>query len=134
VLLAEDHEINRMLVTQMLVRRGFQVHGVADGQEVLDALQTDDFDVILMDCQMPHLDGFAATRAIRLQESASGEYIPIIAITAHAMAGFREKCLAEGMDDYICKPFQPEELARTILTIAHKRRRIGAAKDTDREL
>lgn len=134
VLLAEDHEINRMLVRKMLTRRGFRVREVSNGRGVLEALRVGDYDVVLMDCQMPEMDGFTATRAIRAHEQQSGEYVPIIAITAHAMAGFREKCLAEGMDGYISKPLQPEELARLVQTMATKRRRTGAARDTDHEL
>ncbi|MCA9265204.1 MAG: response regulator [Planctomycetales bacterium] len=121
ILLAEDHEINRMLVVRMLQRDGFQVTAVTNGREAVASALEQAFDVILMDCQMPELDGFAATAEIRRRELELGRRVPIIAITAHAMSGFREKCLQAGMNDYICKPFQPAELSEAVLRIVRER-------------
>jgi len=83
----------------------------ANGKEALAALEKNTFDLVLMDVQMPEMDGFEATMAIREKEKASGHHLPIIAMTAHAMAGDRERCLNAGMDDYISKPIRPQELA-----------------------
>ena len=82
----------------------------ANGQEVLAALEKDSFDLILMDVQMPEVDGFEATAAIRKKEKSTGLHQSIVALTAHAMKGDHEKCLARGMDGYLCKPIRPQEL------------------------
>jgi PAS domain S-box-containing protein len=110
VLLAEDNVINRELAVRLLTKRGHKVTVVENGKQAVAAMQTKTFDVVLMDVQMPEMDGFEATGAIREMELAAGTRTPIIAMTAHAMKGDRERCLAAGMDAYISKPIQFEEL------------------------
>lgn len=107
VLVAEDEAVNRMVITELLISLGHRVHAVDDGYAVLAVLAERPFDVILMDCQMPHLDGYETTRRIRSQGLSR---VPIIALTAHAMAGDRQRCLAAGMDDYLSKPFSEDQL------------------------
>jgi CheY-like chemotaxis protein len=112
VLLAEDNEINQKLTLSVLRSFGCETLAAGDGAAALEALGRQRFDVVLMDCQMPNLDGFAATREIRRREAAQagGPRIPVIALTAHAMRSDREECLAAGMDDYLSKPFAKEHL------------------------
>ncbi|HDQ44090.1 MAG TPA: response regulator, partial [bacterium] len=110
ILLAEDNAINRKLAASLIRKKGCEVVPVVNGREALDACRDGRFDLILMDVQMPVMDGFEATRAIRERERNSGTRIPIIAMTAHAMKGDRERCLDAGMDDYITKPVKPEIL------------------------
>ena len=112
ILLAEDNAVNRELTVRILSKRGHSVTVAANGKLALEALETQAFDLILMDVQMPEMDGFEATGAIRKQEAVTGTRIPIIAMTAHAMKGDRERCLAAGMDGYISKPVQAEELLK----------------------
>jgi CheY-like chemotaxis protein len=111
ILLAEDNDINRALATDILEFLGFTVHAVTDGKQALHAALQHSFDLILMDCQMPLLNGYEATRQIRTGESESGQAkTPIVAISGHAVAEDREKCLAAGMNDYLQKPFTVAEL------------------------
>jgi two-component system, sensor histidine kinase and response regulator len=110
VLLVEDNAINELLATRLLEKRGHRVRVVGDGRQALEALQTETFDVVLMDLQMPVMDGFEATAAIRQQERSTGTRQPIIALTAHALKGDRERCLANGFDGYLSKPINIEEL------------------------
>jgi signal transduction histidine kinase/CheY-like chemotaxis protein len=110
VLLAEDNEVNQELAVQFLRIRGHRVQVARNGLEVLSALQTERFDVILMDVQMPEMDGLRATGLIREQERITGEHIPIVAMTGHAMKGDRQRCLDAGMDGYISKPVRSREL------------------------
>ena len=110
VLVAEDNESNLLVAQTHLERFGLLVVAVSDGQQVLDRQMVDRFDLLLIDCQMPLVDGFAATREWRLREAGASQHLPIIALTANAMAGDRERCLAAGMDDYLAKPFTGEEL------------------------
>lgn len=112
VLLVEDNDLNQKIVSQMLVKYGFEVTVANNGLECLRVLQETHFDVILMDMQMPVMDGYEATRMIRQYEEL--QHLPIIAMTAHAMTGDREKCLANGCTSYIAKPFKAEELAGEI--------------------
>jgi two-component system sensor histidine kinase/response regulator len=114
ILVAEDHPINQKLARRILERRGHRVTLVADGMQAVNAAATQDFDVILMDVQMPVLDGVAATQAIRRAQESSGRHIPIVALTAHALKGERERLQASGMDDYLAKPFDPDELVRMV--------------------
>ncbi len=114
VLLADDSPTNRRLAMRLLEKRGHAVTAVENGVEALRALDKDAYDVILMDVQMPEMDGLEATEAIREAEALTGGHIPIIALTAHAMRGDRDRCLAAGMDAYVSKPFQAEELFATI--------------------
>src|SRR5262249_31453848 len=110
VLLAEDNVVNQRLVVRLLEKQGHQVTLACTGREALDAWERDNFDVVLMDVQMPDVDGLEATSLIRVGERRTGRHVPIIAMTAHAMKGDRERCLEAGMDGYVSKPVQPAEL------------------------
>ena len=110
ILLAEDNAVNQKLAVRLLEKRGHTVAVAGNGKEAVAALQAETFDLVLMDVQMPEMDGFQATAAIRELEKASGNHLPVIAMTAHAMVGDRERCLAAGMDDYLTKPIRLEEL------------------------
>jgi len=114
ILVAEDHPVNQKLVTRLLEKRSVTPVLASDGNEVLRALESDTFDLILMDVQMPALDGLQATAAIREREHETGGHVPILAMTAHAMDRDRERCLEAGMDAYVTKPVSPEELYRAI--------------------
>ena len=103
-----------------------------NGREALKAFENEDFDLLLMDLQMPEMDGFEATAAIRKKEKDSGNHLPIVALTAHAMKGDRERCLAAGMDGYLTKPIRPLELDDLLETYVARQR--GAAKETERIL
>jgi PAS domain S-box-containing protein len=104
VLLAEDNQVNQVVATALLEKHGWEVTVVKDGRQAVDTCRLRSFDVILMDVQMPELDGFEATRLIREMERPTGRHTPIVALTAHAMTGYREECLAAEMDDYLAKP------------------------------
>jgi CheY-like chemotaxis protein len=110
VLLAEDNMVNQRLAVRLLEKRGHGVVVAANGLEALTAMKKDNFDLVFMDVQMPEMDGMEATAAIREEEKRSGEHVSIFALTAHAMKGDREKCLAAGMDGYLAKPIRPQEL------------------------
>jgi len=115
ILLVEDNLINQKVAAHMLKKLGYSVDLVANGKEAINALEGNSYDIVLMDVQMPIMDGFQATKIIRDSRSnVKNHGIPIIALTAHAMKGDRERCLAEGMDDYISKPIQPQELIDAI--------------------
>ena len=119
VLVAEDNPVNRKLALQQLKKLGYRAHAVTDGREAIDAVAHGDYDVVLMDCQMPEVDGFEATREIRRAETARGGHIPIVAMTANALEGDREACLAAGMDDYLAKPVQLSALRAVIERFAN---------------
>lgn len=110
VLVAEDNPVNQIVATKMLEKLGCAVDMATNGEEAIAHVQRHVYDLILMDCQMPVLDGFAATAAIRERERAFARHTPIIALTANAMLGDRERCLAAGMDDYLSKPLEPAKL------------------------
>lgn len=114
VLLAEDNQVNQLVATRIFQKLGHQVTVVANGREALSAVQAGKFDLVAMDVQMPEMDGLDATIAIRAREKAAGTHIPIMAMTAHAMKGDRERCLAAGMDGYISKPIRIRELEQAI--------------------
>jgi PAS domain S-box-containing protein len=131
ILLAEDNPVNQKLATRLLQRLGAEVQAVGTGGEVLQALRESDFDAVLMDCQMPQMDGYEATRQLR---SADGRVrnpnIPVIALTAHAMATDRTKCLASGMNDYLTKPINPAHLQQAltrVLSSGDRRENLSAA-------
>jgi two-component system, sensor histidine kinase and response regulator len=116
VLLAEDNAVNRKLVTKLLQKRGHHVQAVDNGRAAADtiAVAVPAFDVVLMDLQMPEMSGFEATHAIREREHSTSAHVPIVALTAHAMAGDRERCLAAGMDGYLSKPIEVNDLIATV--------------------
>ena len=114
ILLAEDNKLNQDLATALLRKAGHLVEVVEDGRAAVDAAGQEAFDLILMDVQMPDMDGFQATAAIREHEATTGQHVPIIAMTAHAMKGDRERCLAAGMDAYVAKPMKAAQLLRAI--------------------
>ncbi len=119
VLVAEDNLVNQRLAVRLLEKRGHSVVVATDGQKALAALDQQRFDVVMMDIQMPEVDGFQATAAIREREKLTGKHLRIIAMTAHAMEGDREKCLAAGMDGYIPKPIQAGEMIAAIEAIGY---------------
>jgi len=115
VLLAEDHEVNQMVAIRVLNTFGITVELAVNGEEVLKLIKAQHFDAVLMDCQMPVMDGYEAAQAIREWErTTAGKHIPIIAMTANALSGDRARCLAAGMDDHIAKPFRREALGATL--------------------
>lgn len=110
LLLAEDNSINQKLAVVLLQKAGYSVDAVDNGAQALEKVQTNQYSAVLMDVQMPEMDGFEATHHIREREKITGQHIPIIAMTAYAMQGDRERCLEAGMDDYITKPLEPKAL------------------------
>ena len=115
VLLAEDNIVNQKVAMRVLEKSGYHVDVVADGTEAVKALESITYDLVLMDCQMPEMDGYEATRIIRSPESAVLNHdIPVIAVTAHAMRSDCERCFEAGMDDYIAKPIDPLKLMKVI--------------------
>jgi PAS domain S-box-containing protein len=114
LLLAEDNAVNQKLARRLLEKRGHQVVAVGNGREALEILEQQPFDAVLMDVQMPEMDGLEATAAIRGREKGTGRHVPIVAMTAHAMKGDRERCLEVGMDAYVSKPLQAQELFQVV--------------------
>jgi CheY-like chemotaxis protein/HPt (histidine-containing phosphotransfer) domain-containing protein len=133
ILLAEDNPVNQKLATRLLQRLGAEVQVAVNGVEALQALRTGDFDAVLMDCQMPQMDGYEATRQLRSPEGqARNPNVPVIALTAHALATDRAKCLAAGMNDYLTKPINPAHLQKALtkaLAAAPQRAHHGAGAD-----
>jgi two-component system, sensor histidine kinase and response regulator len=121
VLLAEDNAVNQTLAVRLLERRGYNVSVAGNGKEALVAMERERFDLILMDVQMPEMDGFQATATIRRKERSGGGHVPIIALTAHALKGDEERCLAAGMDAYISKPIRTNEMFATIERVLGKK-------------
>src|SRR5204863_7953110 len=114
ILLADDNEFNQRVGRMKLEKRGHTVVVVGNGQAALEAVAQSPFDLALMDVQMPDMDGLEVTAAIRHREAPTGRHLPIIALTAHAMKGDRERFLAAGMDGYVAKPVRDQELWDTI--------------------
>ncbi|MFO0143948.1 MAG: response regulator [Betaproteobacteria bacterium] len=115
VLLVDDNAINQLVAREMLLSLGAEVVCTADGEEALAALEANPYDLVMMDVQMPMLDGLDATREWRRREAERGSpRLPIVALTANAMASDRERCLASGMDDYLAKPVRREQLAAVL--------------------
>ncbi|MBC9785453.1 response regulator [Heliobacterium chlorum] len=129
ILLVEDNPVNRKLATIQLTKLGLNVYPVNTGLEAIEAVSRNDFALILMDCQMPGMDGFMTTEMIREEEKGSGKHIPIIAMTAMVMQGDREKCLRAGMDDYISKPVEAKELAKILERWLRRGMKQGASKN-----
>jgi two-component system, sensor histidine kinase and response regulator len=121
VLLAEDNPVNQTLAVRILERLGHKVQVVNNGREALVRSQAEEFDLILMDVQMPEMDGLEATRAIRAAESGAGKHVLIVAMTAHAMKGDTEKCLSAGMDGYLSKPIRIDELKQAMSEVKKTR-------------
>jgi CheY-like chemotaxis protein len=121
ILVADDNVVNQRVAQRLLQRAGYGVVLASDGKEAVDLLEREVFDLVLMDVQMPKLNGYEATAVIREREKTTGLHVPIIALTAHAMMGDREACLAAGMDGYVSKPIQPETLFKTIKAMARPR-------------
>ncbi len=117
ILIAEDNLVNQRVAIYMLEKKGHQVTGVMNGEEAVAALEKGNFELILMDVQMPKMDGLKATAMIREREKSEGLHIPIVAMTAHAMKGDKERCLGEGMDDYIAKPLNAKQLDEVITRV-----------------
>jgi two-component system sensor histidine kinase/response regulator len=117
ILLAEDNAVNQLTATTMLEKLGHSIEVANNGREAIDKLAAGEFDLVFMDVQMPELDGLSATKEIRESEKSSGGHIPIVAMTAHAMAGDQERCLAAGMDAYTSKPVRRKAIAAVILEI-----------------
>jgi two-component system sensor histidine kinase/response regulator len=118
VLLAEDNAVNQRVATLLIEKRGHTVTAAGTGTEALAAMAREPFDLVLMDVQMPEMNGFEATTRIRAQERQTASRVAIVAMTAHAMAGDRERCLAAGMDDYLPKPVDAKQLDRILDWIA----------------
>jgi two-component system sensor histidine kinase/response regulator len=114
VLLAEDNAVNRLVATRMIEKRGHEVMVAVNGREAVEMAAEEAFDLVFMDVQMPEMDGLEATRSIREREKATGHHLPIVAMTAHAMKGDRERCLDAGMDDYLTKPIRTPELTELL--------------------
>jgi CheY-like chemotaxis protein len=114
ILVAEDNPINQKLAVRLLEKKGYRATVAENGLVALACLETQRFDMILMDVQMPEMGGLEATRSIRERERIAGGHIPIVAMTANAMKGDRERCLESGMDDYVSKPVLPEEMFRVM--------------------
>jgi two-component system sensor histidine kinase/response regulator len=125
ILLAEDHPVNQQLAVRLLEKRGHTVVVAGDGQEALAKLSRERFDMVLMDVQMPRMDGLEATAAIRERERATGQRLPIVAMTAHALRSDRERCLEAGMDAYLSKPLAPATLYQAIDSV------LGADRSDD---
>jgi CheY-like chemotaxis protein len=118
ILVADDHPVNRQVCVLTLEKLGWQSDAVTNGREALEAFRKQPYEIVLMDCQMPEMDGYEATKAIRSfeQKVPRGFRARIVAVTAHALAGERDRCLAVGMDDLLTKPFTPEQLRDVILS------------------
>ncbi|WP_174239971.1 response regulator [Acidobacterium sp. S8] len=114
ILLAEDNLVNQELASRLLEKRNHNVTVVSNGREALGALEKNNYDLVLLDMQMPEMDGFEAVRILREKEKSTGKHQPVIAMTALAMAGDRERCMAAGMDGYLSKPIRPQELDETL--------------------
>ncbi|HYL11032.1 MAG TPA: two-component regulator propeller domain-containing protein [Candidatus Acidoferrales bacterium] len=131
ILLAEDNPVNQTLALRLLEKRGYTVTVVGDGRAALQALEREPFDLVLMDVQMPELDGFQATGAIRAKEKSTGSrHIPIVAMTAHALKGDEERCLSAGMDAYISKPIRTSDFFTTIETVLARYRQADVGETT----
>jgi two-component system sensor histidine kinase/response regulator len=121
ILLVEDNAVNQLLALRLLEKQGHAVTIAANGKKALEALKKESYDLVLMDIQMPEMNGWEATQAIREYEKVTGEHIPIVAMTAHAMKGDKERCTAAGMDDYLTKPIRIPELLSIVDEIGNRK-------------
>jgi signal transduction histidine kinase/DNA-binding response OmpR family regulator len=131
ILLVEDNEVNQMVASELLLEAGYVCECAADGKKAVEAVLLSPYDLVLMDCQMPEMDGFEATRAIRRHEAEKplpgrSTRLPIIALTANALKGDRERCVEAGMDDYVSKPLKPEKLLGAIESLLRNSRGTGS--------
>jgi CheY-like chemotaxis protein len=117
ILLAEDNPMNQKLATRLLEKRGHKITTVANGREAVEAVNQNHFDLVLMDVQMPEMDGWKATQAIRHKEEVTGGHIPILALTAHAMKEYEERCYQAGMDGFLTKPLLPQQLYEAVESV-----------------
>jgi two-component system, sensor histidine kinase and response regulator len=131
ILLAEDNEVNQKLAVRWLRKWGHSVVVAGNGREALARLEKDVFDLILMDVQMPEMGGLETTAVIRTKEKGGAAHVPILAMTAHALEGDRERCLAAGMDGYIAKPIRPQEMFRAIENLGSGPEKPAAPLDSD---
>jgi PAS domain S-box-containing protein len=134
VLLAEDNDVNQKLATRLLEKRGHRVVVAGNGRQALEALSHAEFDLVLMDVQMPEMDGLAATTALRAGEKATGKHIPVIAMTALVMQGDRERCLAAGMDGYLTKPIRPRALDEVLDMYVEQKQQADRVSESDTKL
>lgn len=126
ILIAEDNYINQKVAARMLEKMNYNVTLVVNGQEAIDAVAKTQFDIVLMDVHMPKMDGFEATRLIREKEKITGDHLPIIALTANAMKGDREKCMDAGVDEYISKPIVKDDLTKAFFNVLKKTETVNA--------
>jgi len=126
ILLAEDNFVNQRLVQRILEKEGHEVVVVGNGREALEALAKADFDLVLMDVQMPEMDGLEAARMVRQMERSTKAHIPIIALTAHAMKGDQDRCLEAGMDAYLSKPIRAADLSKMVQTYGNTKESVGS--------
>ncbi len=138
ILVVEDNETNQEVASLLLEDLGFHVKIAGNGRIALDMLRETAYSLVFMDCQMPEMDGYAATKALRKSEAMTGKHLPLIAMTAHALEGSREQCIAAGMDDYLSKPIDPEQLRLMLekwlpaqTTDAMKKNESGAEHNSD---
>ena len=130
VLLVEDNAVNQRLAARLLEKRGHRVVVAANGREALAALEKNAFDLVFMDVQMPEMDGLEATAVIRKREQLSGKHQAVIALTAHAMKGDQERCVAAGMDGYLSKPIRPQELDAILKDYMARHKEIANTHET----
>lgn len=121
----DDHPVNQIFIKKLLIRLGFTNIDLAEnGKEALEMIMKNKYDIVLMDCQMPEIDGYQTTTMLREMEKGTAQHLPVIALTANAMVGDKEKCLKAGMDDYLSKPIRPEKLTTMLAKYtAHKERK-----------
>jgi len=129
ILLVEDNAVNQRLAVRLIEKRGHRVSVASNGRRAIEVLEKESFDLVLMDVQMPEMDGFEATAAIRKREEATGTHTPVIALTAHAMKGDRERCLDAGMDGYLAKPIRSHELDQVLDKQIARRRETAPAPE-----